>query len=69
MFSLAKKHAEHKGYDNLQDFIRETIREKLFEDKDSLSGLLTYRASESALAKTWLTKEEDAAWQHLQKEK
>lgn len=69
MFALAKKHAEYKGYDNLQDFIRETIREKLFEEKEHMSGLLTYKASEQALAKNWLTKEEDEAWKHLQKEK
>ena len=69
MFILAKKYAENKGYDNLQDFIREILREKLFEEKEAMGGLLTYKASEAALAKTWLTKEEDDAWNHLQKEK
>lgn len=65
MLTTAKTYAEQHGFDSLQDFIREILRETLFEettDKD------TYLASEQALAKAWLTKEEDDAWAHLQKE-
>ncbi len=47
---------------------REFLEEKPFERKDA-SGLYTYKASESSLAKKWLKKEEDEAWQHLQREK
>lgn len=68
MFTIAREHAELYGYDNLQDFIRETIREKLFDDNEHLSGTRTYLASEKSLAKNWLLKEEDEAWEHLQKE-
>lgn len=65
MFTTAKQHAEEKGYEHIQDFIRETVREKLFEE-EKINGIATYLASEKALAKRWLTKEEDEAWQHLQ---
>ena len=68
MFEAAKQYTEAKGFENLQDFIRETLRQKLFED-ESVGGLLTAKASEKALAKNWLSKKEDQAWQHLQKEK
>lgn len=68
MLEAAKKHTNEKGYDNLQDFIRELIREKLFEE-DEITGVHTFLASHSALAKDWLSKEEDNAWKHLQKEK
>ncbi len=67
MMAIAKKYARGHGYDNLQDFIREMLREKLFE-KESISGLNTYKASEASLAKNWLRKEEDEAWEHLQGE-
>lgn len=62
----ARKYAEKNGYSNLQEFIRELIREKLFEREEKLTGLSTYLASESVLAKDWLSKEEDEAWAHLQ---
>lgn len=68
MFGVAKNFAEVKGFDTLQDFIRELMREKLFEDEEEfISGLLTSKASEKALAKAWLSKDEDKAWKHLQK--
>ncbi len=67
MFNTAKGYADLYGYDSLQDFIRETLREKLFEEED-LDGKLTYLASEKSLARDWLLKEEDEAWAHLQKE-
>ena len=69
MFNSAKTFADLKGFDNLQDFIREILREKLFEkDNENIGGLFTYKASESSLAKNWLSKDEDKAWQHLEKE-
>ena len=69
MMSSAKKYAKEKGYDNLQEFIRETIREKLFgNENESFGGLITSKASEKALARNWLSKEEDKAWAHLQEE-
>lgn len=67
MLNVARSYAKMRGYSNLQDFIRETLREKLFEN-ESLSGMNTYKAAEHALAKNWLTKEEDEAWAHLQEE-
>jgi len=67
MIKAAKAFAKDKGYDNLQDFIRETMRERLF-GKEDLSGLSTYLASEKSLARSWLSKEEDKAWEFLQKE-
>ncbi|MFP4112322.1 MAG: ribbon-helix-helix domain-containing protein [Candidatus Woesearchaeota archaeon] len=67
MIKAAKEYSESHGYDNLQDFIREVLRERLFE-KESLKGLYTYLASEDSLKKAWLSKEEDKAWDYLQKE-
>ena len=67
MLAAAKKYAGKQGYENLQDFIREMLRERLFE-RENVSGLNTYKASEASLAKNWLRKEEDEAWEHLQKE-
>ena len=68
VLKAAKKYAELHGYDNLENFIKEVLKEKLFEKEDKLSGLNTYLASEKVLAKTWLTEEENKAWSHLQKE-
>ena len=67
VFSIARSYAEKHGFDTLQDFIREVLREKLFEQEDFLGGKYTALASESSLAKNWMTKEEDQAWGHLQK--
>ncbi len=68
-FNIAKEYATNYGFDTLQDFIKETLRKKLFEKEEELNGKLTYLASEKSLAKNWLSKEEDKAWAHLQKEK
>jgi hypothetical protein len=69
LYSYANIYAEKYGFDSLQDFIRELIRERLFEsEKESIGGLLTYMASEKSLARNWLSPEEDEAWEHLQKE-
>ena len=67
MLDTAKEYAARQGYDSVQDFIRETLRVKLFE-KEQFSGLLTYKAAESALSKAWLTEQEDEAWAHLQEQ-
>ena len=68
MFATAKKYVKLCGFYSLQDFIRETLREKLFENEITINGLQTYKASEQSLARHWLTKEEDEAWEHLQEE-
>ncbi|OVE74808.1 hypothetical protein BVX95_01045 [archaeon D22] len=68
MFNEAKKYADQYGYDNLQDLIRETLREKIFGSDETLSSINTMIASEQSLAKAWLSKEEDEAWEHLQKD-
>ncbi len=69
MIQASKEYIELKGYDCLQDFIRELIREKLFEqDNENIGGMFTYKASEKSLAKKWLSKKEDKEWQHLEKE-
>ena len=68
MYSSAKQIAKKKGFDSLQDFIRETLREKLFEG-ENVGGKNTALASEKSLAKNWLKREEDEAWKHLQREK
>jgi hypothetical protein len=65
VYSQAKKYSKSLGYGNVQEFIRETIREKLFEKENETGGLHTYLASEKSLAKLWNTKEEDEAWKHL----
>ncbi len=70
MISFAKIYSKKHGFDSLQDFIRELLRERLFErETEIFGGLSTYKASEEALAKSWLSTEEDKAWAHLQKEK
>ncbi len=69
LLTTAKEYSDIHGFASLQDLIRELLREKLFEEQgEILSGMRTAQASEAALAKVWLTKEEDAAWAHLQKE-
>jgi len=70
MYSSAMVYAESQGYDTLQEFIRELIRERLFErEAESFGGHSTYLASEKALAKNWLSPEEEEAWAHIQKER
>ena len=68
MIKKARKEAKTLGYDTIQDFIRETLRRRLFEE-EQISGKLTYLASEQSLAKHWLDAKEELAWKHLQKEK
>ena len=69
VFSSAKIYSELHGFDSLQDFIRELIRERLFEgEAEVFGGFSTYLASEDSLARSWLSREEDVAWEHLQKE-
>lgn len=69
IFTAAKIYAETHGFDTLQDFIKELLREKLFEfDHEIFGGVSTYLASEESLARSWLSPEEDNAWAHLQKE-
>ncbi len=62
----AKVYAEVHGFASLQDFIRELIREKLFEE-ERIGGRFTALASEKSLSRAWLSEEEDKAWAHLQK--
>lgn len=66
MFNLAKKCAETNGFDTLQELIRELLRRQLYQE--SIGGMYTAIASEKSLGKLWLTKEENEAWAHLQKE-
>jgi len=65
--ATAEIYIKFHGFSSLQDFIREILREKLFED-EKVSGIYAYKAAEPSLAKHWLTKEEDDAWAHLQEE-
>ena len=66
MFATAKNIAEAKGFDSLQDFIRDLLRRTLF-DNENIGGRYTMLASGESLGRQWLTKEEDEAWKHLQK--
>ena len=67
MYSSAKVYAEIHGFDTLQEFIRELIRERLFEsEEETFGGHFTSMASEESLARNWSTPEEDEAWEHLQ---
>lgn len=69
MYSSAKVYSEMHGFDSLQDFIREIVRERLFErESEVFGGLSTYMASEESLARNWLSPEEEDAWAHLQEE-
>ena len=68
LFTSATKYAEFHGYGTLQDFIRELLRERLFDNEPALSGVSTSIASEESLARRWLTPKEDQVWAHLQKE-
>lgn len=67
IFSSVKVYANKHGFDTVQDFIRELIRERIFEN-EAIGGEFTSRASEESLSRYWMTKEEDQAWSHLQKE-
>lgn len=69
MLKRTKVSAKKAGFDSLQNFIRELLRQKLFEqDFEVIGGIYTYKASEKALARNWLRKGEDEAWKHLQRE-
>ena len=69
IYSSAKVYVDIHGFDTLQDFIRELLRERLFEgETEVFGGFSTYIASEESLARYWLSPEEDEAWAHLQKE-
>jgi len=67
MIKKIREYSQKRGYTNIQEFIKNLLREKLFE-KENVGGVFTYSASEKALSKNWLTKEEEKAWEHLQKE-
>ena len=69
IYTSAKVYAETHGFNTLQNFIRELIRERLFErETEVFGGFSTYTASEESLARCWLSPEEDKAWAHLQEE-
>ncbi len=69
IFRTARNYADSHGFDTVQDFIKELLREKLFEDEpERFGGMYTYLASEESLARSWLSQEEEEAWAHLQKE-
>jgi len=68
MYETARKYAKAHGFDTLQDFIRELLRQQLFEGEREPKGFSTYLASEESLARSWLSPEEYEAWTHLQKE-
>ena len=69
MFASAKDYAEYHGFGTVQEFIRELIRERLFNrESEALTGVSTSQASEEALGRHWLRPEEDQVWAHLQKE-
>lgn len=68
LLEKARAFAKENGFSNIQELIKESLREKLFE-KENIGGIFTYGASEKSLSKYWLTKEEDEAWEHLQEEK
>lgn len=44
------------------------IKKTLFEEEENIGGFFISIASENSLAKNWLSKEEEKAWKHLQKE-
>lgn len=67
VLTAAKHYADSKGYGNVQEFIKEAVREKLF-DKKELERYSSALLSEKSLAKAWLNKGEDEAWKHLHKE-
>lgn len=68
VYASAAAYAESQGFDSQQEFIRELIRERLFvRESEAIGGHHTYLASEQALAKNWLSPEEDKAWAHLQR--
>ena len=46
--------------------MKHTLKKQLFEE-EKLDGKLTCLASKQALAKNWLDKKEDKAWEHLEK--
>jgi len=69
IYTSAKIYAKTHGFNTLQNFIRELIRERLFErETEVLGGFSTYVASEESLTRYWLSPEEDKAWAHLQEE-
>jgi len=53
--------ANDEGYLNVQEMIREILRNKIGHDKDGL-----FEASLESVGKGWFTKEEDRAWEKFQ---
>ena len=69
MFSAAKTYADSNGYNCIQDFIKELLQERLFENTpENTGGIYTYCASQQSLSKNWQLKSEDIAWKHLENE-
>jgi hypothetical protein len=65
-YDIANDYCEQYGYSNIQELLRESLREKVFGN-EKISGKFTSKASEKTLSKNWLNEEEDKAWEHLQK--
>ena len=62
LVKAAEDYAKNFGFRNIQELAATSIREKIFDENESMMTML---ASEEVLAKDWLTKEEDEAWKDL----
>lgn len=61
----AEDYAKKFGFKNIQELAASSMREKIFAKREMNENMIPALMSEQALAKDWLTKEEDEAWKDL----
>lgn len=61
LLELAEQFAIDNGFLNIQEMIRQMIREKVSEDKD-----VFFYASMQSFSKEWLSDEDEKAWEKFQ---
>jgi len=61
----AEDYAKKFGFRNIQELAASSMREKIFSKREINENMIPALMSEQALAKDWLTKEEDEAWKDL----
>lgn len=66
MFNTAKEHAEKKGFGNVQEFIREILRERLFEESLTKEEISLVQKLANATEKKKMYKSEKELFAKLQ---
>ena len=59
LVEAAESYVKNFGFRNIQELVAESMREKIFEDSQSIF------ADEGLLAQNWLSEEDNEAWKDL----